>query len=82
MEEFTYFWNGTFSQWAESFFELDGIEYNCAEQLMMAEKARLFDDEDTLDKIMESDDPKKTEKVSKLLNSVTNDINIDKIITR
>lgn len=32
--------------------------------------------------IMESDDPKKTEKISKLLNSVTNSINIDSIITR
>jgi hypothetical protein len=33
-------------------------------------------------KIMESTDPRKTEKVSKLLNTVTNHIDIEKIMTR
>jgi len=33
-------------------------------------------------KIMESDDPRKTEKVSKLLNTVTNNIDVDKLVTR
>lgn len=32
--------------------------------------------------IMESNDPKKTEKISKLLNSVNNNINLDKITIR
>lgn len=57
VEEFTFFWDGPFSQWAPCFFEIDGIEYNCAEQYMMAEKARLFGDLETLDMIMETDVP-------------------------
>lgn len=56
-EEFTFFWNGPFSQWEPAWFEIDDIEYNCAEQYMMAEKARLFDDFETLEMIMETDSP-------------------------
>jgi ribA/ribD-fused uncharacterized protein len=45
------------SQWYTCRFEIDGIEYNCAEQYMMAEKARLFKDMDTLAKILASENP-------------------------
>jgi len=38
------FWRGPFSQWFYSPFEIEGIEYNCAEQYMMASKARMFGD--------------------------------------
>lgn len=57
MEQFTLFWNGPFSQWEPSIFVMDGVEYNCCEQYMMAEKARLFGDEGTLDEILEAEDP-------------------------
>lgn len=57
MEHFTFFWDGPFSQWEPACFTLDGIEYNCAEQYMMAEKARLFGDDDTLEQILEAEDP-------------------------
>jgi len=43
MEKFTFFWNGPFSQWHKCSFKVDGVEYNCAEQYMMAEKARMFE---------------------------------------
>lgn len=43
------------SQWYRSDFEIDGIKYNCCEQWMMAEKARLFGDKETLEKIMKVD---------------------------
>lgn len=56
-EEFTFFWDGPFSQWHPCYFEIDNVEYNCAEQYMMAEKARLFDDGHTLEMIMETDVP-------------------------
>ncbi len=56
-EEFTFFWDGPFSQWHECYFEIEDVEYNCAEQYMMAEKARLFEDEETLELIMETDVP-------------------------
>lgn len=43
-EKFVFFWGGWPSQWAKSPFEIDGITYNCCEQFMMAEKARVFGD--------------------------------------
>ena len=51
-EKFTFFWSGPFSQWHKSNFTVDGVLYNCAEQYMMASKARLFNDEQTLSLIM------------------------------
>lgn len=57
VEEFTFFWDGPFSQWYPCYFEIDDVEYNCAEQYMMAEKARLFGDEQTLEMIMDTDHP-------------------------
>lgn len=56
-EKFTLFWSGPFSQWHPSTFKIDGVTYNCAEQYMMAEKARLFSDKSTEAKIMSTSDP-------------------------
>ena len=53
------FYGGVFSQWYPSPFTIDGIEYDCAEQYMMAEKARVFYDNDSLAKIMATSDPRK-----------------------
>ena len=40
-EKFTFFYrsDSPFSQWHPSKFEVEGIEYNCAEQYMMHQKA-------------------------------------------
>lgn len=46
------------SQWWPCRFEVDGIEYSCTEQFMMAEKARMFEDKEMLAKIMEASHPK------------------------
>ncbi len=46
------------SQWWPSRFEIDGILYTCAEQYMMAEKARLFGDEDVRAQILQAKHPK------------------------
>ncbi len=46
-----------FSQWYPSPFEVDGISYPTAEHWMMAEKARLFGDDETLVEILASTDP-------------------------
>jgi ribA/ribD-fused uncharacterized protein len=64
-EEMVLFWNGPFSQWYPSEFEINGIQYNCCEQYMMAEKARLFGDEDTLKEIMETDSPREQKKLGR-----------------
>lgn len=48
-----------FSNWHPAKFKgPDGIYYNCTEQYMMAEKARLFGDEETRAKILEATDPR------------------------
>lgn len=56
-QDFIFFWGGTFSQWCPSFFTIDGVEYNCCEQYMMAKKALLFGDYEALKNIMETDEP-------------------------
>ncbi|KAL7719728.1 NADAR family protein [Entamoeba marina] len=49
---------GCFSQWWKSDFTVDGITYHFAEQFMMAEKARLFKDDEVKQMILEATDPK------------------------
>ena len=66
--EYVFFWGhhckdgqvtkACFSQWFPCNFEVDGIMYNCTEQYMMAEKARVFADEETRAKILAASDPK------------------------
>jgi len=46
------FWRGPLSQWWYSPFIINGEEYNCAEQYMMAQKARMFGDVSAATKIM------------------------------
>ncbi len=46
-----------FSQWFESAFEVDGIRYPTAEHYMMAEKARLFDDTEIMQRILAAPNP-------------------------
>lgn len=65
MEKFTFFWNGPFSQWEPVTFVVDGVTYNCAEQYMMACKARMFGDEDTLASIMEAEHPRDQKKLGR-----------------
>lgn len=45
------------SQWYDCRFDVDGVTYHTAEQFMMASKARLFGDEDVLQKIMTAETP-------------------------
>lgn len=57
MNKYTFFFNGPFSQWHPAKFIIDNVAYNCAEQYMMAEKARLFEDDESLRIIMSCRDP-------------------------
>jgi ribA/ribD-fused uncharacterized protein len=57
-EKFTFFWSGPFSQWQGCRFVIDGVAYNCAEQYMMAEKARLFGDDEALKQILAAKSPR------------------------
>lgn len=54
---FMFFWGGEFSQWYPSPIEVGGIKYNCAEQYMMQQKAKMFNDKDMEILIMASKNP-------------------------
>lgn len=58
-DKFEYFWQkeSVFSQWYPSKFVVDGVEYSCAEQYMMQQKAVLMNDMDTAEIIMALDEP-------------------------
>jgi hypothetical protein len=52
-----FFWKSYLSQWYMRDFKREDIVYCCCEQYMMAEKARLFGDDDALGRIMSSNSP-------------------------
>lgn len=66
--------NECLSQWYESSFEIDGIHYPTAEHYMMAEKARLFNDSEALEKILESKHPGDAKKLGRTVKGYQDDI--------
>ena len=56
-DKYVFFYGSFFSQWAKYDIVIDNIKYNTAEQFMMAEKARMFDDDHAFEQIMKSKDP-------------------------
>ena len=74
-EDFVFFWKHTtdsneltkacFSQWWPIEFEVNGCLYNCAEQYMMAEKARLFNDMVSCKEIMSTNDPSEIKRLGR-----------------
>ncbi|QHV97923.1 NADAR family protein [Spirosoma endbachense] len=56
-----------FSQWWVAPFDVNGVQYRSAEQYMMAEKARLFDDTDVLEKILTCQSPAEAKKLGRLV---------------
>lgn len=56
-----------FSQWYPSPFVVENITYYTAENYMMAEKARLFNDTDALEKIIRAEDPGKAKHLGRTI---------------
>lgn len=56
-----------FSQWFPSKFEVDGVQYKNTEQYMMAQKAKLFGDDEILNKILRTADPKEIKALGRLV---------------
>ena len=54
-----------FSQWYYAEFELDGVQYPTAEHYMMAEKARLFQDNEILAQIIDASHPGEAKKLGR-----------------
>ena len=63
-----------FSQWYEAAFELEGVKYLTAEHYMMAEKARLFGDNEILEEILQVKHPGEAKKLGRLVKSFQQDI--------
>ena len=70
------FWHppSAFSQWTPSPFAVDLVEYNCAEQIMMASKFRLFGDYTTLSAILASDDPREKKRLGRQVRHFDHDL--------
>lgn len=55
------------SQWFPASFVVDGINYPTAEHFMMAEKALLFEDSETLQKILQASHPNEAKKFGRMV---------------
>ena len=62
------------SQWTSSPFTVDLVEYNCAEQFMMASKARLFGDDTALSAILASDHPREQKRFGRQVRHFDHDL--------
>ena len=62
------------SQWYESSFCIDDIEYATAEHYMMAEKARLFHDHEICDRILDAEHPGEAKKLGRLVKGFQQEI--------
>ncbi len=67
MPEFEFFRYGYLNPQKLCNLEIDAIVYNCVEQYMMAEKARLFGDQETLNRIMNIANPKTQKQLGRLV---------------
>ncbi len=65
---------GCLSQWWMSPFEIEGTEYSCTEQYMMAEKARLFGDGEMLAAIMQAKHPKEMKAFGRSVGNFDKDV--------
>jgi len=63
-----------FSQWWICNFEVDGEKYNSAEQYMMAEKAKLFGDDEIRKQILKSKHPKQVKSLGRMVRGFKEEI--------
>lgn len=57
--------NGYLSNWHKSNFKVDGINYNCMEQFIMAEKSKLFNDKRAWNNIMKASKPNHQKRIGR-----------------
>jgi len=56
--KYKFFWGTLFSNWYPSEFIVDGVKFNCGEQYMMYQKAKLFGDTNSMNEILISELPR------------------------
>lgn len=69
-----FFWNGIFSNWYPCKFTYNNVEFNCSEQALMYEKAILFKDQKTAQRILEAKTPKEQKALGRLVKNYNENI--------
>jgi ribA/ribD-fused uncharacterized protein len=64
-KNYLFFLNGPLCQWWKSKFVENNIEYCCCEQYMMYQKALLFNDKETANKILNTKEPREQKKLGR-----------------
>lgn len=81
--DFLFFWGHTvneqvtkacFSQWFPCQFEENGIFYKTAEHYMMANKAKLFDDDEILNKVLNSETPNEAKNLGRKVKNFNSEV--------
>jgi len=75
-ENSVFFWkiDSPFSQWSGAEFEINGINFNCAEQYMMYSKAIFFGDDEIAQKILATDDPSEQKQLGRQVKDFDSEI--------
>jgi ribA/ribD-fused uncharacterized protein len=72
-EDMIFFSGGWPSNWYPSPITILGIRYNCVEQYMMAMKATVCGDDESLRKILETDNPSEQKRLGRLVKNYNED---------
>lgn len=64
-EKYVLFWSGIYSNWYYSPFVINNEKYNCVEQYMMEQKARLCGDDEMANHIMRMTNPTEMKKAGR-----------------
>ena len=73
-DNFTFFWDGPFSQWHSSKFVIDGVEFSRCEQYMMYKKALMFGDFESAKKVMLTSNPKEQKQIGREVKGFKDDV--------
>jgi ribA/ribD-fused uncharacterized protein len=74
--KYKFFWGGYFSNWfvSDNQINIDGMSFNCGEQYMMYQKAMLFNDKETANKIMKATEPREQKKLGRQVKNFDADL--------
>jgi len=69
-DKYYFFWKHEFGQWTlRDIVDSNNINYNCCEQYMMAQKAKLFGDDKTYVLIINEPNPQKQQSLGRLISN-------------
>jgi len=76
MNKYTFFWkkDSIFSQWYPCNFNVNNINFNCAEQFMMYRKALLFQDKEAVKRILNSREPEEQKRIGQEVKGYRDDV--------